>query len=549
MNKKSLSPQETLSLYPKHDDTLPSFLSSRVSDCSSRQLLMFEPRSWTYEQLDMGSTLFANGLAVRGIGKGDRVVLSSQNSDLTILLFIAVAKLGAVFIPINPALTDREAVHVLEKSSPDLVVCDESNLSRIKNLTEPFKKIPWLLSLSTIGIDANDSNGIVGRIKEFASDNSDVSFPNINPDDPLVVIFTSGTTGSPKGVVHSHKNFVWAAEAFVERMYLQQEERLLSVFPFFHVNALFYSFGGAIACGGTMITTKKFSASRFWDLAVESGATQFNILAAVGSILGKRPRSEFRKDHKIRKIYGGPISEEKFRLFQNELNVPILIEGYGMSEIPGACNNPFNGEQKLGSIGKPSLHPRFDQNFTEMRIEDDDGNVLAPGETGELVVKTPILFLEYLDEPEVTKSAFRNGWFLTGDVARMDEDGYFYFIARKKDIIRKHGENISGAEVDLVLNSHPEIIEAATIGVPSDLGEEEVLAVLVTKNNVSLDVHEILDWCHERLAPIKIPRYFVCQESLPHTPSHRVEKYLLKQDKSLMSKAIDVSKIVTDINA
>jgi crotonobetaine/carnitine-CoA ligase len=277
-----------------------------------------------------------------------------------------------------------------------------------------------------------------------------------------------------------------------------------------------------------------------WNLAAECGATEFNTIAAVGNILAKRPRSEFNPNHRITKIYGGPISAEMCEVFQNDFHIPDLIEGYAMSEIPGACNNPFDGERRIGSIGKPARHPRLGGTFVQMKIVDDDGRELPARQAGEILVKTPIVMLGYLDDPQQTRAAFIDGWFRTGDVAWRDEDGYFYFVTRKKDIIRRRGENISGAEIDRVLTHHPDILEAAAIGVPSDLGEEEIMAVLVARNpQHPPPAQSILDWCALHLAAMKVPRYVVFVDTMPHSASHRVAKFRLKEDPALLARAYD----------
>jgi crotonobetaine/carnitine-CoA ligase len=341
--------------------------------------------------------------------------------------------------------------------------------------------------------------------------------------------------------MHSQRNVVMAGEAFVERMYLQPTDRLLCMLPMFHVNAIFYSLAGTLAAGATLILEPRFSASRFWPVVKESGATEVNTIAAVMNILVRRPRSEFVRGHSLRKLYGGPFSEEAYRVFHEEFGVPTLIEGYGMSEVPGVLNNPFPGPHRIGSMGKPSLHPDHAIAFAQMKVVDDEGNDVPDGEPGELVVRTPIVMQGYWRDPAQTAAAFRDGWFLTGDLGRRDADGYFWFIARKKDIIRKRGENISGAELDRVIGTHPDVLEAASIPVPADLGEDEILAVVVLRSGATLDASAIADWCRERLAPIKVPRFVVFAESLPHTPTHRVAKFKLRGDATLRERAVDLS--------
>ncbi|HEX7417197.1 MAG TPA: AMP-binding protein, partial [Steroidobacteraceae bacterium] len=428
----------------------------------------------------------------------------------------------------------------LRHSRAATVVCQHEDLARLRSITRQIRPEPRLLDLNVLGVAARDTLDALERIAELAVGAAPATRAQVDPDDPAVVIYTSGTTGSPKGVVHSQRSYVLAAEAFVERQHLQPSDRLLTVLPFYHINALFYSLGGAIAAGAALITARSFSASRFWHLAAQTRATQCNFLAAVGNILTKRPRAEFDATHCIRKMYGGPMSEEMQRVFEQEFNVPTMIDGYGMTEIPGTSCNPFLGPRKIGSIGKPAVHPRLAADFVAMRIEDDSGRVLPSGEVGELVVKTPILFKEYLDDPAQTAASFRNGWFLTGDLARRDDDGYFFFVARKKDIIRRRGENISGAELDRVISSHPDVMEAAAIGVPSELGDEEILVVIVPRGAVQLRPQDLLEWCGSRLAPWKVPRFIAFADALPHTPSHRVAKHRLKTDTELLARAIDL---------
>jgi crotonobetaine/carnitine-CoA ligase len=535
-----LSPAAVLALYPPHADTIPTLLASRATATPEKAALEFESRVWTYAALDEVSTLLALAAAQRGVNKGDRIALVSVNTDLSVIVFLAAAKVGALFVPLNPAATDDDLQYMLSHSRASVVVCQPEDLERTRTIVDRIDNGPTrVIDLNELGLGSPDVETLIASIRRLAAGPEEAVLPEIGPDDHAIVIYTSGTTGFPKGVVHSQSNYVLAAEAFVARLHLQPADRLLTLLPFFHINALFYSLGGALAAGGTAITARRFSASRFWSLAVETRATQFNFLAAVGSILIKRPRSEFNAAHGIRKMYGAPISEEMLRVFNTEFNVPWLVEGYGMTEIPGAACNPFLGPHKLGSIGVAAVHQRFPGNFSALRVADDSGRELPAGETGELLVRTPIVFKEYLDDPEQTDAAFRDGWFLTGDLARRDDEGYFYFVARKKDIIRRRGENISGAELDRVVSSHPDVLEAAAIGVPSDLGEEEILIVVVRKPDVQLEAAHIIEWCRTHLAPMKVPRYVAFAEFLPHTPSHRVAKHRLKAQPDLLAHAVD----------
>jgi crotonobetaine/carnitine-CoA ligase len=324
-------------------------------------------------------------------------------------------------------------------------------------------------------------------------------------------------------------------------MWLQPNDRLMCILPMFHINALFYSLAGTIAAGASLVLVPKFSASQFWKIAAATGATQVNIIAAVGNILARRPRSEFDPGHRLRVVYGAPITPDLERIFREEFGVPMLIEGYGMTEVPGACNNPFDGEKRPLSMGKAATHPDPQVKFAELRVVDDENRDLPDGAEGELWVRTPILMQGYYKDPEQTAAAMHGGWFATGDLVRREADGYYYFVARKKDIIRRRGENISGAEIDRVAGDHPAVVQCAAIPVPSELGEDEILLAVVRKPGTAVGAQEIADWCAQRLAPIKVPRYVAFVDSLPQTATHRVAKFKLRGDKSLIARATDLA--------
>jgi crotonobetaine/carnitine-CoA ligase len=333
---------------------------------------------------------------------------------------------------------------------------------------------------------------------------------------------------------------VTGGEAFVQRVYLQHDDRVMIVLPLFHINALFYSVAGTLAAGASMVIVPKLSATMFWQTAVESGATEVNIIEAIGTILKNRPRSEFRPEHRIRKVYG--VRQAVAETFRNEFGIPHLIGGYGMTEIPGVTCNPFEGPGKPGSMGPIGRHPDPRRPWAQCRVVDDEGRDVPDGEAGELLVKTPIIMQGYFRDPEQTRGAFVDGWFQTGDLVRRDADGYFFFVARKKDIIRRRGENISGAELDRVIGEHPGVHEAAAIPVAAALGEDEILVAVVRKPGYDVTAEEVAQWCRERLAPMKVPRYVVFVEALPHTPTHKVAKMVLRADRTLKGRATDLAK-------
>ena len=529
-----LSPIEVIAHYPAHRYTLGSLLASRASAVPAREFMVYGDASFTYAQSVARVERAAALLVAKGVRAGDRIGVMSLNHPSTVFLFLALARLGATMAPVNPDYGVEEARYVLAHAQVSGVICAPTALATVQQACEAMDPPPWLM-LNEPGDQAFPVFG--DALLDAASDPPPESG---TPGLTCVFIYTSGTTGFPKGVMHSQRSIVLAGEGFVERMYVQPADRLLCILPMFHVNAICYSLGGTLAAGATLILEPRFSASRFWQVVRRSRATEVNTIAAVMNILIRRPRTEFAPDHELRKLYGGPFSEEAYRVFHDEFRVPTLIEGYGMSEVPGVLNNPFPGPHRVGSMGRPSRHPDHAMDFAQMRVVDDAGIEVADGEVGELVVRTPIVMQGYYREPEQTAAAFRDGWFVTGDLGRRDVDGYFWFVARKKDIIRKRGENISGAELDRVIGSHPDVLEAAAIPVPSELGEDDILVVVVRKPGAKLEANDVAHWCRERLAAIKVPRYVVFADSLPHTPTHRVAKFKLRDDASLRARAIDL---------
>lgn len=440
-------------------------------------------------------------LAAKGIAPADRVGLMSQNHPTTAIALFALARLGAIAVPINPDFLHEEAAYVLTHSEVSGVICSPECLATVKQACAQLAAPPWLM------LNQPGPEGSPDFDREIRAAPDDIPSDVGAADSTCVFIYSSGTTGFPKGVMHAQRTLVLSGEGFVQRMYLQPDDRLMCMMPMFHVNAIFYSLCGTLAAGATLILMPRFSASTFWRDVVATGATEVNTIAAISNILMRRPRSEFVPGHQLRSLYGGPFNAEVYRIFQSEFEVPTLIEGYGMTEIPGVLSNPFWGPHKVGSMGTPSRHPDPDVALAELRIVDEQFRDVPTEQTGNLLVRTPLVMQGYYRDADQTSAAFRDGWFLTGDLARKDDDGYFWFVARSKDIIRRRGENISGAEIDRVINEHPDVLLAAAIPVPSPLGEDDILVAVIPRDGATLTPYDIDDWCRSRLARVKVPRY------------------------------------------
>ncbi|MFM2119679.1 MAG: hypothetical protein RL722_1147 [Pseudomonadota bacterium] len=571
------SPAEVLALYPWTDAaqalSLPGLLAARVAVAPGRAAIEAVDEDgrtevWTYAHLACAAERLAALLAARGLQAGERLAVVSRNHVSTVVALLAVARLGAVLVPLNPDLLPAELGWVLGHCAPAGVLCEPELREKVAAAlelasSEPGWLSPWLWLNQPQPLTALAGNdGLAAppgvervlprRIEdaELTAECPAAPLPNGLAEATVVFIYTSGTTGFPKGVMHAQRTVVRAGEGFVARMHLQPHERMACLLPLFHINALFYSLAGALAAGATLLLLPRFSASGFWADMARLRATQVNTIAAVTGILMRRPRSEFVPSHGLLKVYGAPLNDETQRVFREEFGVPQLIEGYGMSEIPGALNNPYAGPQRPGSMGTPSTHPDPAIRLAELAIVDEAGQPLPDGQTGELVVRTPLLMQGYYRDPAQTAaSLLPGGWFLTGDLARRDGEGYYWFVARKKDILRRRGENISGAEIDRVLESHPQVQQAAAIAVPAALGEDEILAAILPRPGLTAAeqaglIPALAAWCEAHLAALKRPRYLVIVEALPQTPTHRVAKFRLRERSTeLQAQAIDLSAI------
>lgn len=527
------TPLDVLQLYREHDYTLHVALQSRTVRDPQRPFLLFNGKTWSWQEFADAMDKTARVLAARGIGKGDRVAVMARNSEGHVLMLFALARIGAIMVPVNPEFGVGEARYVLHHAEVSAVAAGGDTLGVAREACRGLAAMPWFMLLDGSRPDAP-------LLDDLIAGAADIALPgNVSADDTCLIVYTSGTTGFPKGVMHSQRSFVTCGEAFVQRVYLQDNDRVMIVLPLFHINALFYSVAGTLASGCNMLIINKFSASTFWRTIVDHGVTQVNIIEAIGTILKNRPRSEFRPRHKIRAIYG--VRESVDDCFRDEFGIAHRIGGYGMTEIPGVTCNPFEGPQKPGSMGPLGRHPDPARPWAQCRVVDDAGRDAGVDETGELIVKTPIIMQGYFRDPEQTRAAFRDGWFLTGDLVRRDADGYFYFVSRKKDIIRRRGENIAGAEIDRVIGMHPAVHEVAAIPVPAELGEDEILVAIVKKPGHELTAEAVAQWCGERLAPMKVPRYVVFVGDLPHTPTHKVAKAVLRKDATLPERATDLA--------
>lgn len=535
------TPLAVLNTFRPHEGSLHDAFASRLEVKGDAPFIIKESNTLSWSEFDQKYKKLAQALHQRGVRHGMRVAIMGRNDAAHVLTLFALAYLGAIMVPVNPDFGERETSFVLKHAEVCGVIAESAAMPVVDIALKAIGGAPWVIKLDAPIEVADSLSGVIE--KSCAPQQSSQG----KPSDTCIIIYTSGTTGFPKGVMHSQFNLVTAGEANVERLHLQPEDRVMIILPFFHVNAVFYSLSGVLASGACMILIPRFSASNFWHSAADHGATVVNLIEAIGTILCARDRSEYRPDHTLRVAYG--VRKGSAAIFRQAFGIQKLFSGFGMTEIPGVTCNPWEGPDKPGSMGLPGKHPDPSRPWAICRIVDDEGLDVPVGDTGELWVKTPIVMQGYFRDPEQTQQAFHDGWLKTGDLVKCDEDGFYYHLSRKKDIIRRRGENIAAAELEMVIGELPGIYQVAAIAVPSELGEDEILIAAVKTPGAHLNEQDVVDWCRARLTAVKIPRFVRFLEELPLTPTHKILKSALRADLQVRAQAVDFQRPVAPTSA
>ena len=336
---------------------------------------------------------------------------------------------------------------------------------------------------------------------------------------------TSGTTGRSKLVMQTHRAYALAGEGFPYWMGLERGDRLMTSLPLFHLNALAYSVLGSLACGAGLVLLPRFSASGFLDSARRHGATEFNAIGAMLEILMRRPERADDAETDLRLCYTGPAPAREWQeAFERRFGLRVVV-GYAMSESPYGLIWP-HGSRPYGTLGTPRQHPTRGR-INEARVVGDDGREVGPGGTGELLLRNPVLTPGYWEMPEETARAVEDGWLHTGDLVTPNADGTYTFVARKKEVLRRRGENVSPAEVEEAIQAHPDVLECAVVGVPSELSEEEIKAFVVPAPGRAPDFAALREWAAGRLSAFKVPRFWQQLDALPRTPTARIARHRL----------------------
>jgi crotonobetaine/carnitine-CoA ligase len=502
-------------LSPRGRDTVASVLLGHADRTPDAPFLLFERAPGAIEQVSYAqaaqrATRTAGALARHGIGAGDRIGVHLSNCPEFYDLWFAAALLGAAIVPSNPLSTADELGYLVEHAGCRLAV------------TQPDLRAT---------VERTGAAIVLGIDEDWVREDDHAEPADVAPTDPLAVLYTSGTTSRPKGVLITHAAYLHVGDVVAGHLRLRPDDRQLVVLPLFHGNAQYYSTMSALVTGASIALAPRFSASRWSEQARALGASVASLFAApIRMVLAAAP-TEHDAAHRLRvAMFAQNITDDQLAEFEKRFAVP-LIQLYGMTEtVVPPTMNPLSEERRGRSIGRPVPTAR-------LRIVDDEGRDVAPGEPGELLVHGRpgrTLMAGYLDNPEATAAALDQdahgeAWLHTGDTVAVDADGYLHFVDRRKDMIKRAGENVASGEVERVVNEHPAVFESAAVGVPDAMRDEAIHVFVVLHEGASLTAEVLLDHCREHLAGFKVPAAVEFVDNLPRTSVGKIQKHLLRQ--------------------
>jgi carnitine-CoA ligase len=507
---------QSIATFTPEERTLPLMLERQAEALGDRLLFVAAETSWSYKDALQAARTYGMALRAAGVSAGDRVALMCSNRVEFMQTLLGCAWIGAITVPINIASRGAQLQHVLNNSGARLLVTEKEGMQAVRALD--MSQLASLQATWLVGDGSGDGASTPLPAHLTATTNAHA----VRPGDTLAILYTSGTTGLSKGVCCPHAQYFWWGTHSCELLGIKAGEVLLTTLPLFHTNAL-NAFFQALLSGSTLVVEKRFSASAFWESLVRHKATVTYVLGAMVPILLSKKPTLFDKSHGVRLALAPGVPLQFHAAFTERFGI-CLLDGYGSTEtnfVIGAEES----EQRPGTMGK--IRAGF-----EARVVDADDNALPRGEPGELLLRAsePYAFaMGYFAMPEKTVEAWRNLWFHTGDRVICDQNGYFVFIDRLKDAIRRRGENISSYEVEQVLLSHPLIEVAAVFPVKSEMAEDEVMTAIVLREGAKLDEVNLMQFCETRMAYFAVPRFVEYLSQLPATENGKIQKFKLRE--------------------
>ncbi|WP_313802207.1 acyl-CoA synthetase [Sphingobium sp.] len=485
----------------------------------NRRAIVCGSVTWTYAELDSLADSLCRGLAMRGFGKGDRIAILARNSHSFMAVRFAVARLGAVLVPVNFLLNSDEVRYILEHSGARLLFADATTRSIASDAAPAAIEAIY-------GLDGETDPAP----HEFPSwreilTNGPPPEESASAEDLLQLIYTSGTESRPKGAMLTHASLLWEYQSCIVDCEWTADVVALHALPLFHCAQLDAMMGPALQVGATNIITATPSPDNLLPLLARHKVTSFFAPPTVWISLLRSPLfDQHDLSHIAKGYYGASIMPvEVLRELQRRLPGLRLWNLYGQTEIAPVATILFPHEQeaRAGSAGRPALH-------VSTRVVDERMRDVAPGETGEIVHRSPQLMKGYWNDPVRTAEAFAGGWFHSGDLATIDEDGYITVVDRKKDMIKTGGENVSSREVEEAIYAHPHVAEVAVIGLPDPRWIEMVAAVVAPRDGMTVEETTLIAHCRAHLAAFKVPKRVIIVDALPRNASGKILKRELR---------------------
>ena len=497
----------------------PEMLRTNAEKFGDQPAVLFYDRTITYRDIDKASDRVAATLDRMGVKEGEIVSMMMNNSPEFYAVFFGIQKAGAVAGPVNCWWQTGEVEYLLNDSGTKVFFVDGDYLHHVEAL-EGKTGVEKLI----VNEAENPPEGATKLEKILSVAGEKPPSPKVGPESPCAILYTSGTTGKPKGALLTHKNLMFAGRAKSRAADMKEGEKALCVLPLFHGAGLLDLSMPCLYSGATVVLRKNFSATEFWGLIEKHKVTGIYGVPTIYHILLQLEESKTADASSLRfgVIGAAPTPIELINEFEGRYNMRI-IEGYGLTENSGGASlTPTEGDRKVGSAGVA-------MESVEMKIFDENDNELPSGEIGEIVMRSDGVMKEYWRKPEETAHAMRGGWLYTGDMGRIDEDGWLFIVDRKKEMIIRGGENIYPKELEDVLYSHPKISEVAVIGVPDKKYGEEVMACIVPQSGTNLTEEETIGFCKDNMAGYKIPRHIKFLDYIPKNIIGKVTKKELKQ--------------------
>ena len=514
--------------------TLGALLEARTRATPEAPFLVFDDldgcvTARTYGEFDRDANRAAHLLGRLGVGRGDTITLLLSNSLEFLALWFGAARLGAVIVPVNTASSVSELEYLVGHSESRLIFTDVARFDLARKVRDRCPEVGDVIVCgSGAPLPETDFHRLLEECPETPPGGEAPS-----PTDEAAILYTSGTTARPKGVLVTHANYLCAGETVARAVRLTPADRHLVVLPLFHGNAQYYSTMSALVTGASVALMARFSASRFFDQAIAHGCTVSSLFAApIRMLLAQPRRPEVARNDLRAVLFAQSVTPAQLAEWEERFGAP-LMQLWGMTETMGPpIINPYDGERRNMSMGLPA------PGYTS-RLVDEEGHPVARGEVGQIVVRgEPGLSLMkgYYKNPEATAETLRDGWLRSGDNARQDEDRYYHFVDRAKDMIKRSGENVAAGEVEAVIREHPAVFDCAVIGVPDEMRDEAIVAVVVPRPAeggeaaAALTEDDVLAWCRERLASFRVPQFVRFRAELPRTAVGKIRKHVLRAE-------------------